>query len=141
MTPNPTRKRRNEKNTKRRRGEFEEVLFKLAKTLSKEKPLKNRKNPPHRSRKAIFGNKPDSNPKCDTPTRPKYHKLVLVRKKNVKNAIFKTTLSSAAPSLFFCLQAQFGPKIRNSKKNCKTCKNYFQTSSAKSRRSNSSRGS
>ena len=75
------------------------ILFKFAKTVPNEQPRKNRKNPPQRSRKAILGLEPDSNPKCDTPARQKYHTLVFARK-NVKDVIFKTT-SALQPQAVF----------------------------------------
>ena len=140
LTPDPRRKRRKEQNTKRRGGEFQEILFKFAKTVSKEQPRKNRKNPPHRSRKAILGNEPNSNPKCDTPVRQKYHKLVLARKKCEKRH-FQSDLSSAAPSRFLPSKPNLVKYLNFREKTIKTRKNDFQKNCAESRRSNLSKRS
>ena len=99
VDPTPKKKRRKEQNTKRREGSFKRSLFKFAKTVSKEEPRKTQKNPPHRSRKAICGNRSDSSPKRDTPAHQKFHKLVLAREKWGKRH-FQNDLSSAATSRF-----------------------------------------
>ena len=107
VDPSGRRKRRKEQNTKRREGSFRRSLFKFAKTVSKEELRKTRKNPPHRSRKAICCNGPDSNPKRDTPARQKrqtFHKLVLAQEKWEKRH-FENLLGSAAPGLPFSFLA------------------------------------
>ena len=77
--------------------------------MSKEEPRKTRKNPPHRSRKAICGNGPDSNPKRDTPAHQEFHKLVLARKMGKTSFSKRPQFCSPKPSFGF--QTQFGQKF------------------------------
>ena len=107
MTPNPRRKRRKEKNTKRRRGEFEERnknFIKMAKTVSKQKP-----------RGHFLATSPTRTQNVTHPLVPNYHKLVSSPGKNLKNAIFKTT-SVLQPQGFFCPRNPTWSKNRTSEK-------------------------
>ena len=64
------------------------------------KPRKRRKNPPHRSRKAVFDNDPNSDRRRDTPARPERLKFARAPEKMRKNALFKTS-SVLQPQRFF----------------------------------------
>ena len=66
LPPFPRRMRTKMKNSQRKRGGCEEDHFRFAKTGSTKKNRKTRKNPPHRSREAIFERDPKSTEKNDT---------------------------------------------------------------------------
>ena len=68
VAPNPKKNKR-EKHLNKKRGSEEDHL-KFAKRGRKKKKRKRRENPPHRSRKAIFGDDPNTDRKPDTPVHP-----------------------------------------------------------------------
>ena len=80
--------------------------------VSRQKPRKRRKKPPHCSRKAIFRSDHDSDPGLDTPVRPKFLKWNLrLSGQDVPKNMFENELGSAARRAFLASKHNFVKKL------------------------------
>ena len=107
------------------------------------KKTKRRENPPHHSRKAIFGKDPNSQ-RTRHAHAPTASQICACTGKNAKNALFKTT-SVLQPQGLFTLETQFRQNFKLRKlQNSNTQNNYYQKKGLRnrafSRRQRSRRG-